>query len=151
MRWIPLAVLVGLMGGVFVPPALAIKEFKKPFLTRYVDAEQEPEFAKAVRKANCNLCHVKGEKKNVCNPYGEALGRLIEGNAHERLKAAKATDSREEELDRVLAELAEAFPKVEQMTDQEGRQFGDLIRQRLLPVAVVEDGVDADEAGDEDE
>ena len=119
---------------VVAPRMWAIKEFKKPFQLRYVDAEQNPDFAKSVRKANCNLCHVKGEKKEVCNAYGDALAKLVAGNAHERLKAAKEKDCRDDVLAEVLAELDAAFRQVEQLTDDQGRTYGALIRQGMLPV-----------------
>lgn len=120
--------------GLFPPDAWAIKEFKKAFQQRYIDGSHDEDFKKAFRKAACNTCHVKGEKKDVCNSYGQALGKLIEGNAEARLKQAQAGGNRDAELKKVLAELAAAFDEVEQMKNPGGQLYGQLLHNGQLPV-----------------
>ena len=66
--------------------ALAHREFKKVFEKHYAELFENDTFKKTFRKAKCNLCHLKGQKKDVNNPYGDALASFIEGRAEERLK-----------------------------------------------------------------
>ena len=72
-----------------IPKASALSEFKKAFAAKYTDKEKDKEFATLVRKAGCNVCHVKGQKeKSPQNAYGKQLNKLIEGDAADRKKEA---------------------------------------------------------------
>jgi hypothetical protein len=72
-------------------PANALTEFRKAFEDKYAknNPDSNEDFKKAVKTASCNVCHVKGKKKEERNAYGQALAELIEGSAKERMDSAK--------------------------------------------------------------
>ena len=140
MRVILLLVTALVCLSVPTQQAHAIREFKKAFEQHYFDGdEHSDEVRKMFRKAKCNLCHVQGEKKEVNNEYGEALDELIEGNAEDRLKAAKEAGTRDDELKQVLAEFVAAVESVESLPSPSGGTFGDRIREGKLPVELPAD------------
>ncbi|GIW92144.1 MAG: hypothetical protein KatS3mg110_0185 [Pirellulaceae bacterium] len=111
----------------------ALPKFRQAFEKRYVDAAKNADFAEAVKKEGCNVCHVKGEQKSVRNAYGKVLADLIPGDAQERLKAAGDNKAAEEE--KLLKELEEAFTKAEKrpVNGKDGETFGDRIKAGKLP------------------
>ncbi len=125
-----LAVLFGAVPNVFAMP-----KFKNAFEKKYVEQHPSAEFKALAKKEACNVCHVKGEKKDVRNAYGEALAKLIEGDAQQRIKDAGANKQAEEE--KILQELEEAFKKTEEQKvneeDASSPTFGELIKQGKLP------------------
>ena len=127
--------LTGLLSltALLTSPAMALPPFKKAFEARYADKEKMPEFAAVVRKEGCNVCHVKGEEKNVQNDYGKELNKLIEGDAKHRLDDAKANGTSEEAQAKRLEELEAAFTKVEGMKSAAGEKYGDLLKAGKLP------------------
>jgi hypothetical protein len=133
--------LIGLFGLVVVffgavQSAHALPKFKIAFEKRYTEENGNEEFKAAVKKEACNVCHVKGEKKDERNAYGEALSKLIPGEAQQRLKDASDKATEEE---KILKELEEAFVKVEtQKVDEkkaDSPTFGDLLKAGTLPAA----------------
>jgi hypothetical protein len=71
-------------------PAVALPPWKPKFQELYVDGGPQSlkdAFADNVI-GSCKVCHVNGQEKTVRNPFGEALDRLIEGDAGKRLTAA---------------------------------------------------------------
>ena len=121
--------------------APALSEFKKAWTEKYADKHEDDDFKAVVRKASCNVCHVKGAKKDVNNEYGKLLDKLIEGSAKERKDKAKeagGTEAQNEEKEKLLAELAEAFKKVEKMKSDGGKgpEYGQLIKDGKLPVEI---------------
>ncbi len=132
--------------------ALALPAFAKAFKAVYVEPSDNDDFKKAVRKANCNVCHVKGEKKDVNNEYGDKLADLIEGDAKHRWDDAKkiGDDEGKAELEKLVAELKAAFPKVAETENAEGEKYGDLLADGKLPVPVPQ-GDDNEEAEQSDE
>ena len=118
------------------PDARAIAPFKKAFQEKYVDKSDNEEFKEKFKKASCNTCHVKGEKKEVRNAYGEELSKLIEGDANARIKeAGKAGDeARTAETEKALKELQKAFEEVAKMESKSKVKYGDLLKQGKLPV-----------------
>lgn len=120
-----------------VPNVFAMPSFKKAFDEKYVDEHPNAEFKAAAKKEACNVCHVKGEKKDVRNSYGDALAELIEGSAQERVKNAGANKKDVEA--KLLEELKAAFEKTEAKNvdekDASSPTFGDLIKQGKLPGA----------------
>lgn len=131
--------LIGLFGLLVllfgaVQSAHALPKFKLAFEKRYTEENSNEEFKAAVKKEACNVCHVKGEKKDVRNSYGEALSKLIEGEAQQRLKDASDKMAEEE---KILKELEDAFGKVEsEKVDEKNPSsptFGDLLNQGQLP------------------
>lgn len=115
--------------------AHALPPFKKAFEDTYVNSSDNEAFKAAVKKASCNVCHVAKEKKTVQNAYGMLLNELIPGEAKQRLDDARANGTKDEEEKKILAELAEAFKKVEGMTaDGSTESYGTLLKTGKLPV-----------------
>lgn len=105
--------------------ALALPAFKPAFEERYTKDNNNEEFKESVKKAGCNICHVKGEKsKEVRNAYGELLAKLIEGEAKDRIKTEK---------EKVLKELDEAMKKAEEEKGPDGVPYGELFKSGKLP------------------
>lgn len=124
--------------------ALALAEFKKAFSDKYAAKHKDKEYASRVRKATCNLCHIKGAKKEkgVHNEYGKLLDKLIEGNAKKRKADAKkegGTDAEKKEKAKLLEELDKAFKKVEKEKSEGGKgpEYGKLIESGKLPVDIA--------------
>jgi len=119
--------------------AHALTQFKKAFTAKYVTKHKSAAFKTLARKASCNTCHVKGEKKSrlALNHYATELEKLIEGDANARKKKAKADGGLEadkKELAKLLDELDKAFKKVEDMKAPTGETFGELLKEGKLPV-----------------
>ena len=124
------------MGVVVTNSAFGLPQFKKAFDLRYVKPAGNQGMKAAFKKQSCNTCHIKGKKKNVNNPYGEELGKLIPGNAKKRIKAAKTMGGKpaqKAEKDKVLKELEAAFDAVEKMKDAKGEIYGEKIKAGKLP------------------
>lgn len=107
--------------------------FKKAFDKKYVKNSDNADFKAAFKKQGCNVCHIKGEKKDKNNPYGKELAKLIEGNAKQRTKEA-SDDEKANVKKQILKELAEAFSKVEKIKNEDDEAFGDRIKSGKLPV-----------------
>lgn len=112
-------------------PVNALPQFKKEFNDKYVEGAGSAEFEAAVKKASCNLCHVKGKPKDVRNAYGDELAKLIPGDAKDRISEASDKDA---EKAKVNKELAEAFKKVEAMKSPAGATYGELLKGHKLPI-----------------
>lgn len=134
MRVSAIAIIIAVltMGGL-VQPGFAMPQFKKAFDEKYTNKSDNDEFKAAAKKEGCNICHIKGEKKNVQNDYGKELAKLIEGDAEHRLKDADAEGKKDEELEKILKELDAAFPKVEEMKNKAGETFGARMKEHKLP------------------
>ena len=120
------AIVLGVvaLSSLLASPSLALAPFKKAFAERY-EKDASDEFKAVIKKAGCNICHVKGEKKTVRNAYGKALDELIEGSGKDRLK---------EDKDAVMKEFAEAMEKLECEKIGEGEEtWGDLFKAGKLP------------------
>ena len=120
-----------------VPKASALPEFKKAFQEKYTDKAKNKEYYDKVRKAGCNVCHVKGQKdKSPQNAYGKELNKLIEGDAADRKKeAGDDSDKKAEVKEQLLKELAEAFKKTENIKLPEQEQTVlQRIKEGMLPV-----------------
>ena len=120
--------------------ALALTQFRKAFAAKYANDHKSDEFKVAVKKATCNVCHVKGAKKTFHNEFGESLKKLIEGDVADRRKKAKAEGgltAYKAELVKILAELEVAFQKTEEVKSHTGQTFGERIKEGQLPVDLV--------------
>ena len=120
------------------PNANAIAPFKKAFQKKYVDPSDNESFQDAFKKASCNSCHVKGEKKTVRNSYGDELAKLIDGDANARIKAAGkegGSAARKSETEKVLQELEKAFDEVAKKKNKNGETYGEQLKQGKLPTA----------------
>jgi len=117
--------------------ALALTQFKKAFAVKYANDHKSDEFKATVKKAGCNVCHVKRAKKTVHNEYGESLKKLIEGDVADRRKKANAEgglEASKAELVKILAELEVAFNKTEEVKSHTDQTFGERIQEGKLPV-----------------
>jgi len=136
---------LALLGGalvlvVGVAPALAHAPFKKAFEDRYVKNGSEALKA-SFEKAGCNVCHVKDEKKDVRNGYGQALHKaLMDGDLKGVLKASDEKEFSEKlkELVKSDKEVAlknfdDAVGKVEKAAGPGGKTWGDLFKGGMLP------------------
>lgn len=132
MRNGSLIAIAGLMILVHTREADALPPFKKAFDEKYVAPANDPAFTQAFGTAGCNVCHVNGQKKDVRNAYGEALAKLIKGDAAKRLKdagpAGKAAETK-----KLLGELNDAFTKTEADKSPSGPTYGELLKQHKLP------------------
>lgn len=115
----------------------AISPFKKAFEDKYVKDSGSEDLQAAFRTSGCNVCHVKDEKKDVVNAYGLVLAELIEGNANDRVKEARAggSDARKAEEEKLLKEFEEAMKKAESSKSPSGETYGDLFKAHRLPGA----------------
>jgi hypothetical protein len=118
-------------------PAVALTPFNKPFEEKYVKNHPDAAFREAFKKTRCNVCHVKGKPKTVTNAYGDELAKHIEGNAEERIRAAKLENREAEEVQTLVKELEAAFAKVEKVKSAAGDDgsptYGELIQSGRLP------------------
>ncbi len=116
---------------------LAITPFKKPFDEKYVKDSDNADFRRAFRRAGCNVCHVKGKKRDYVNAYGLELSKLIPGSAQDRLDAAKeqGKEAKDAEQEKLLKEFTEAMSKVEAMKTSSGKTYGELFKAHELPPA----------------
>ena len=122
--------------------ALALPQFKTAFAKKYAEKHKDEQFRAVVKKASCNVCHVKGEKKkrDALNHYAVLLDKLIKDDANARTKKASADggpDARKAELAKVLEELEVAFKKVEKLkSPQKKEEFGKLLEKGELPIDI---------------
>ncbi len=125
-----------IMAVSFSGSASALPEFKKAFQEKYTDKEANPEFYDVVKKAGCNVCHIKGEDKDKRNAYGDELAKLIEGDAGQRKKDVKdeSKEKKDEVKAEILAELEKAWDVAAEKENADGVKFGDLIKESKLPV-----------------
>ena len=120
--------------GLSINASQALPPFKKAFKEKYVDSG--PESLKAdFKKASCNACHIKGEKKTKRNSYGEELDKLIEGNAKKRLADAKDAGNQAEEKVKIIKELEKAMEEVEKKKPADDQPtYGEQLKDGQLPV-----------------
>ena len=117
-------VVVGFLASL-VSPALATPPIKKGFDEHY------PALKSVSEEQKCNLCHFGKSKKNK-NDYGKALAMLLKKDnfKDERVKA---------EPEKVKAEFAEAFKKVEGEKSKTGDTFGERLKAAKAPGTPEED------------
>jgi hypothetical protein len=122
-----LALMFGLVVCV-ASPSYAISEFGKQFKEQVNESDTaSAEFKGAVKKANCYVCHVKGQKKeDVRNEYGEALMKFLDA---EDFPKEFIKDKPEE----AKAKILEGFKKAGELKSSDGRAFGEKIKANELP------------------
>jgi cytochrome c553 len=130
MKKVLLTVLAGIFVlGVSLDAAQAIAPFKKEFDEKYVKKEsadpKDQEFAAAVKKANCLVCHAKNaegkEDKKIRNAYGKALDILLD----------KKTDAKD--VAKIQGALDTVAKEKSNPDDPNSPTFGDLIASGKLP------------------
>lgn len=132
-------------GFVLTSSASALPPWKPKFQEMFVD--EGPQSLKDAFANNvigsCKVCHVNGEEKTVRNPFGQALDKLIEGNAGQRLKAAaeKGDDAKaaeQAELDKQYLAALETVLKLPSPSG--GGTYGERIKAGQLPFVPADDG-----------
>lgn len=125
-KFIPIVVVVAMCLGTVTQPALAIKPFGDAWGEHYIKDSKDEDLKKLAGEAKCNVCHVQGEKKTVRNPYGEALDKLLDKKAYEKLAKEDAAKAKESVL--------EAFKKVEEEKAKGSEKtFKERMDAHLLP------------------
>jgi len=130
----PKPVLILLIGMFFTwgftRPALGVLQFQKEFLRLYnIDRKQEKksDYAKAVLKAKCFVCHQGKKTKKNHNPYGNELKKLLD---------AKKDKKNPEKIAAAIEKVAELHtdPK-----DKKSPTYGELIKAGKLPGGPLEE------------
>lgn len=121
-----LALMFGLV-AVFATPSFAITEFAKQFKAQVMESDAPDEYKKAVRKANCYICHVRREKKDeVRNEYGKAVKEFLSAEDFPK-------DYIKANPDEAKAKILAGFKKANERKSTDGRLFGDKIKAHELP------------------
>ena len=107
-------------------PALATNEFAKEWKDHYATDEADKIFVAAARKAGCNVCHVKGEKKTEHNEYGKAVKEFLDKEDFTK-EWVKENPEKAKEL--IVAGLKMAGEK----SSSDGKKFAEKIAAGLLP------------------
>jgi cytochrome c2 len=106
--------------------ANADNAYRAEFVAIYVKPDsneaKDKEFAAAVEKANCSICHVGKKSKKNRNEYGKALAELLN----------RKTDA--ENKEKIQAALKKVEEKHANPKDDKSPTFGELIRAGKLPV-----------------
>jgi hypothetical protein len=83
-----------------------------------------------VRSVSCYTCHVKGEEKEVVNPFGKTVGKLIEDKKFsERIALFKEADLKErlkvnEEIEK---EFIAVLKKLDKLKSPSGKTYAEAI------------------------
>lgn len=120
--------LVLLVGCVclLAPQALATNEFNKEWREHYLTDQAPAAFTSAARKAGCNVCHIKGEKKTEHNEYGLAAKEFLD---KEKLTKEFVQANPEEAKKLILEGLKKAGEK----KSKDGKKFADKLKAGELP------------------
>jgi hypothetical protein len=115
--------------------SVALTSFKKTFHEAYIKECGDEALEKDFKKNSCNVCHVKGKKRDMVNAYGMELAKLIPGNAKQRIDDAKeiSAEAKEAEEAKVLKELKAALKKLEAVKLPTGETYGELLKSHQLP------------------
>jgi hypothetical protein len=109
-------------------PASATNEFAKEWKDHYATDSAPKEFVDASRKAGCNVCHVKGEKKTERNEYGKAILEFLKKEDFTK-EWVKENPEKAKEL--IVAGLKKAGEK----SSSTGKAFAEKIAAGELPAA----------------
>lgn len=121
-----IALVMGIL-ACMVSPSFAISEFGKQFKAQVMESEASEDFKKNVKKANCYVCHVKGEdKKKVRNEYGEAVHKFLDGKDFPK-------DYLKSNPEEAKKKILEGFKKAGEMKSSDGKTFAEKIKAEELP------------------
>ncbi len=107
-------------------PALATSEFSKEWKGHYLAEGVDADFDKMAKRAGCNVCHVKGEKKDVRNEYGTAVSEFLDKEKFTK-EWVKANPEEATKL------IVEGLKKAGEKKSSDGKTFGDKIKANELP------------------
>lgn len=121
-----MALLMGIL-VCMATPSFAISEFGKQFKAMVEESDASEDFKKSVKKAGCNVCHVKGEKKDEArNEYGNAVHKFLDGEDFPK-------DYIKDNPDEAKAKILEGFKKASELKSKDGKAFGEKIKAGELP------------------
>lgn len=110
------AVLLGAVFAFAASDAQAHSAFKKYLSTQF-----------PAKKISCDVCHVKGQKKDVKNSYGQLFVKVInKPDLTKEWKAKKGADKKAYEKEVMVPEFEKAYKKISKMT------FADLVKYNLV-------------------
>lgn len=120
--------LVLLVGCVclLAPQALATNEFSKEWKAHYLTPEAPETLTPAARRAGCNVCHIKGEKKTEHNEYGLAAKQFLDKEKLTR-EWVKANPEKAKEL------ILDGLKKAGDKPSKDGKKFAQKIADGDLP------------------
>jgi hypothetical protein len=106
-------------------PAMAILPFSKEWKAKYSDNSKNEGFVKAVKEANCNVCHDPASKsKKDRNPYGMAVSKYLKKADYEKMKG---------DVEAAKKYISEGLDKAEADKAADGKSFGEKIKAGTLP------------------
>ncbi|SMP48883.1 hypothetical protein SAMN06265222_102474 [Neorhodopirellula lusitana] len=121
-----MALVMGIL-ACMATPSFAISEFGKQFKAQVLESEASDDYKKTVKKASCNVCHVKGEKKDEArNEYGVAVNKFLKGKDFPK-------DYIKANPEEAKAKILEGFKKANELKSKDGQVFGDKIKKEELP------------------
>jgi hypothetical protein len=120
-----LVLLVGCI-CLLAPHALATNEFSKEWKDHYLTPNAPAALTPAARKAGCNVCHIKGEKKTEHNEYGMAAKEFLD---KEKLTKewVQANPEKAKEL------IVEGLKKAGEKESKDGKKFAQKLADGELP------------------
>jgi hypothetical protein len=128
------------VGAAKVKDAEQAKEAVKWQKKHFVSPAAREEFVAALKKARCSACHQKGEAKEVRNPFGAELSKLLQKRLKmdsEAITAAVRSSAPDDVRQKVQKALYECFDKVLEMpVDPKGDKadtYGARVKKGELP------------------
>jgi hypothetical protein len=120
--------LVLLVGCVclLAPHALATNEFSKEWKEHYLTPDAPAELTPAARRAGCNVCHIKGEKKTEHNEYGLAAKEFLDKDKLSK-DWVKANPEKAKEL------ILDGLKKAGEKSSKDGKKFAQKLADGELP------------------
>jgi hypothetical protein len=95
----------------------------------------QQEFIAAVKKAQCNTCHVKGKEKQTRNPFGTRLSELLQAQLHmdsktitDNLKNTAPPDVQQKMLEAFYGCLDQALQMPVDSENSSSGTFGERMR-----------------------
>jgi hypothetical protein len=116
------------VSSILAQPAHALGEFGKVWSKHYLGKDADPDFTKAMKKEGCNICHLKGEKKDKRNEYGQALDKFLD-------KKEFPKDYYKNNEEEATKKIVEALKKAEAEESKSGQKFGDRIKANEKPAS----------------
>ena len=104
----------------------AVPAFGKRFAAKYAGKGAPAEFKAAVKKAKCNVCHVKGKPKKVRNEYGVALSKLLKKKDFTSAKVKADVEGTKKAMNA-------AFDKVGKTKNEAGKAWAEVFKAGSLP------------------
>lgn len=129
MKKVFLVVAVAGFVGFMSTPAFALKQFNDVFKKMYAGEDAKEELKTLISEARCNVCHVQREnKKEVRNPYGEALHEMLEEEKFPVADFKKDPEKYAEQVEKIFKAIEKKESGYEKL-----KTFKDRMDANLLP------------------